>query len=199
VAVAVGDATGKGLDAATYTAELKFALRAFLRQHGCPAKALEQLNAFVAENERLDPRQLGQSYTAVALSVIDTDTGELATSLAGAEPPILLSEGGETVELEIGGPLLGVVADFPYPRQSHRMRPGDVLLLSTDGLVEARDRPTNTFFGSAGIVGAVREELRRSGALAEAGKAAIERASAFAGGAIQDDVCLLLARRIMGS
>jgi PAS domain S-box-containing protein len=65
VALVVGDATGKGLGAAAHTAEVKFALRAFLREHAGPASALEHLNNFLVDRDRLDPAHLGTSYVAL--------------------------------------------------------------------------------------------------------------------------------------
>jgi len=44
IAFVVGDVTGKGLTAASYTAEIKFALRAFLRESANPARALYRLS-----------------------------------------------------------------------------------------------------------------------------------------------------------
>jgi serine phosphatase RsbU (regulator of sigma subunit) len=54
VALVVGDVTGKGLAAASYTAEIKFALRAYLRESDDPAAALQRLNHFLVGAQRLD-------------------------------------------------------------------------------------------------------------------------------------------------
>ena len=70
---------------------------------------------------------------------------------------------------------------------------------STDGLTEARRRTGKKLemFGYDGLVTAVREEVAwHMSSLGDAGIAVAERARSFAGGAINDDVCLLLARCI---
>ncbi len=119
-------------------------------------------------------------------------------------------ESGETVELmDRGGLLLGVNAGAQYREQRVLLGPGDVLALTTDGLTEARrwsggSRDSNggggrvrDFFGYDGLVRAVREEVAQNpSSLADAGMAVAKRAREFAGGTINDDVCLLLARRI---
>ena len=201
VALVVGDATGKGLDAATYTAEVKFALRAFLREYPSPAIALKRLNAFLADRERLDPLHLGGSYVALAVCLVDTHTGALSCAWGGIEPPFILRKGtGEVVELlACGGPLLGVDAESEYDEQRDSLGDGDVLAMSTDGLTEARrwtqDGQNREFFGYEGLVRSVREEVAgHPASLGDAGLAVARRARDFAGGSVNDDVCLLLAR-----
>ncbi|MES2464266.1 MAG: PAS domain S-box protein, partial [Armatimonadota bacterium] len=71
IALVVGDATGKGIEASTYTAEVKFALRAFLRENPQPATALKRLNVFLTEKERLDPFHRAGSYVALSLSLVN--------------------------------------------------------------------------------------------------------------------------------
>ena len=56
VALVVGDVTGKGLEAATHTAEVKYALRAILREHPHPAQALGRLNDFLVAGQRAGRR-----------------------------------------------------------------------------------------------------------------------------------------------
>jgi sigma-B regulation protein RsbU (phosphoserine phosphatase) len=200
VALIVGDITGKGLEAATYAAEVKFGLRAILREHTSPAVALTRLNRFVAGSERLDPTHLGQSYVAVAVAVVDTGTGAVEAAMAGTEMPFLMRAAtGEVVTFEAGGPLLGVAVDMEYGGQRDVMAEGDLLVMSTDGLTEARHpERRRQFFGAEGLAQAVREATALIPSLAQVGLAVVERARAFAGGAINDDVCLLLARRRLG-
>jgi serine phosphatase RsbU (regulator of sigma subunit) len=186
--------TGKGLDAATYTAEIKFALRAFLREDASPATALERLNRFIASAQRLDKVHLGATYVAAAVVVVNTATGELIASSAGMEPPLLVREGRahEALELTAGGPLLGAVVPATYETQEAVLAPGDILAITTDGITEARR--AGAFFGLDGLAATVRE-LAHLESLAEIGQTVAERSRQFAGGKRQDDVCLLLARR----
>lgn len=195
VACVIGDATGKGLPAATYTAEVKFALRAFLREFASPAIALERLNNFVVDAERLDRAHLGASYVAVAIVLVDTRTGEVIAASAGMEAPFILRDGpeGELVELAAGGLMLGVEPRTEYDAQTNQLQPGDLLVMTTDGIIEARRG--REFFGQTGLVNALRETLPVLPTLAAVGEAVMQRAKTFAGRRLQDDVCLLLARR----
>ncbi|MES2465190.1 MAG: SpoIIE family protein phosphatase [Armatimonadota bacterium] len=201
IGLVVGDATGKGIEASTYTAEVKFALRVFLRESLSPAAALRRLNLFLTEKERLDPWHVGGSYVALSVILVNTSEGDLCCAWGGIEPPFVLrGDTGDALEmLECSGPLLGVDAQSEYREQRATLRDGDVLAMSTDGLTEARrGRGRNMeLFGYEGLVAAVREEVaKHPSSLGDAGIAVAERARAFAGGTINDDVCLLLARCI---
>jgi PAS domain S-box-containing protein len=201
VALVVGDATGHGIEAATFTAEAKFALRAFLRESPRPAVALQRLNVFLADKDRLDPRHMGNCcYIALALCVVDTRSQELCCAWAGIEPPFVLrAETGKVVELlECDGPLLGMDHAGEFREQCAALAIGDVLAMSTDGLTEARRRGSNgrvEFFGLDGVERAVREEVaRHPHSLGDTGVGVAQQARDFAGGTINDDICLLLVR-----
>lgn len=197
VALVVGDATGKGLEAATFTAEMKFVLRAYLREYPSPAIALERLNDFIVDKDRLDPTHLGQAYVALSVAVVDTQTGHVTASLAGIESPLVVRANGQVEELGPAGLLLGVAPRSRYTSLSTQIEMGDVLAMSTDGLVEARHPlRRQEFFGVERLIRALRVAIRRHESLAEAGKLVMDRARRFSGGVINDDVCLMLARRV---
>ena len=188
VALVVGDVTGKGLAAATHTAEVKYALRAILHEHPAPTSALSRLNSFLAQPQ---PGGAGPPLVAVALAVVDARTGEAWVASAGAEHPLVLRASGSAEEIRAGGMLLGTLRGTEYEAQAVRLGPGDSLLLVTDGLTEARRGAE--FFGYEGLTRAAqRAQAAGAGRL---GEAIIADAKGFTGGTLHDDVCLLLVRR----
>ena len=188
VALVVGDVTGKGLAAATHTAEVKYALRAILHEHPDPARALTRLNRFLMQAQ---PGADAQPQVAVALAVVDTRVGEALVSSAGAEHPLLLRADGRAEAIPAGGMLLGTLRESDYEAQRVRLAPGDCLLLVTDGLTEARQG--QAFFGYDGLMRAAqRAQAADTGRI---GQAIVADAKRFTGGALHDDVCLLLVRR----
>ena len=188
VALVVGDVTGKGLAAATHTAEVKYALRAILHECPAPAPALARLNRYLAQGQ---PDGGMQPLVAVALAVVDTQTGDASIASAGAEHPLLLRANGAVEEIAAGGMLLGTLWDTAYDAEALRLAPGDCLLMVTDGLTEAhRGRD---FFGYTGLIAAARQA--QAGGAGSMGKAIIADAKQFTGGTLHDDVCLLLVRR----
>ncbi|MEV0629235.1 SpoIIE family protein phosphatase [Nonomuraea wenchangensis] len=142
VLLAVGDVAGHGIEAAAAMARLRHALAALsVTTTRDPARLLAALNRLLFAGDPTGPPRGGVPVTATAVVArYEPATGRLVWARAGHPPP-LLARAGRTVELDRpGGPLLGAFPDARYSATSTRMRPGDVLLLYTDGLVEHRRR-----------------------------------------------------------
>ncbi|GAA2703037.1 PP2C family protein-serine/threonine phosphatase [Actinoplanes palleronii] len=130
VALAVGDVAGHGTEAASGMAHLRFALVAWLSAGiRDPGLLLRHLNRLCA--------QLGITGTAV-VGVYDPETRLLPWARAGHMAP-LLGRAGRSSDLERPpGLLLGAEAEADFPVVTARLRPGDLVLFYTDGLVERR-------------------------------------------------------------
>lgn len=191
VALVVGDATGKGLSAGIRTAEIKFVLRAFLRELPDPGHAFARLNDFLHDAQRVsyhDP----ESFIVLTLVVIDTTTGVTTFTVAGAEEPIILRAGGTGETVPATGLPLGILPGQVYAAAMGSLAPGDAVLLTTDGITEARRGPRE-FLGNEGMLRLA--EQAAAGSVRYIGQAVLEGARAFAGGTLHDDVCILVARR----
>jgi len=191
LAMVVGDVSGKGLEAASRTAEIKFTLRAYLREYPHAATAMERLNAFLCEARALEMPASGY-FVCLTLAILSPASGRLEICSAGAEPSFLLRASGETLALREGGLALGVAAKAEYTSLTLTQQVGDLLLMITDGLTEARHG--KEFLGEAGVADLARRSLE-AGNLAQIGDAILSGAQAFALGPLHDDACLLLARR----
>ncbi len=194
VALVVGDVSGKGLAAAARTAEIKYALRAYLRETPEPGAALANLSAFLYDNQRLGDEtdeNGGSVFVTLAVVVVHSGTGEARAAAAGAEPPLLLSASGQAAAIPALGPLPGMTRNTSYDSCAFTLGVGDTLVLVTDGITEARNGPD--FLDYDGLI-----RLAQGAAsvpLSELGEAILSGARAFAQGSLHDDVCLLLARR----
>ncbi|MEV6343683.1 PP2C family protein-serine/threonine phosphatase [Actinoplanes sp. NPDC051851] len=134
VLLAVGDVAGHGTQAATTMAQLRHALRALTVVDSDPGTLLGHLNRLTCDLERETPEL---AATAV-LARYDPLRRELLWAQAGHPPP-LLTRSGRTIPLgRPAGSMLGVVEDARYASALTVLRPGDVLMLYTDGLVEYR-------------------------------------------------------------
>jgi len=199
VALVVGDVTGKGLEAASYTAEIKYALRAFLRESPNPARAMYRLNHYLIEAKRLDVQRpdAPTQYVALSIAVVEAQTGEVHFSAAGAEPPVVIrSRTDATAEtVEIYGPLLGVDLDSEFGTVTTTLEQSDLLVMVTDGVTEMRKRERGAeLFGYERFSEAAREASLLP-SLDAAAQKIVSAALGFADNHRSDDICLLLARR----
>jgi PAS domain S-box-containing protein len=196
VALVLGDVMGHGLPAAIFTAELKYTLRGFVREHVYPARILTQMNAYLCESHRLHQEGLNEegdeAPVCLTLAVVNKATGQGLVAAAGMEPPLLVRRDGPMEELKVGGLLLGFQPEAVYEEMPFQLEPGDLILLTTDGVTEARQG--KEFLGYDGLM-RLAQEAQRLETLEEMGQTILDGAKSFAYGTLKDDACVLLARR----
>lgn len=191
VALVVGDTTGKGLAAATRTAEVKFALRAYMHEHEYPARVMERLNDFLCDTHQSDNHE--DTMVALAIALVDLSAGEVTVAAAGAEPPLILGSDGSTRQAAATGVPLGAFRGLTYIQFEMALEEGDTIIMATDGVTEARRN--KEFLSYEGMVDLARVHVAGTQSLSEAGGAMLSAARKFAQDKFQDDVCILLARR----
>jgi serine phosphatase RsbU (regulator of sigma subunit) len=185
LASVIGDVSGHGIEPSITAFQVKYLLRVFLRQYRDPAQALEELNAQIAEQTR------SEEFVSLCLVVFDQSAGTLRYASAG-HPPAWLWHDGEVRPLRSTGPLLTLEAKGSYYSREVELDPGDLLLLYTDGLAEAR--AGEQLFGEDRIASALR---RDPGVSADVlCKSLLAAARDFASAPLTDDVAILAIRRV---
>lgn len=187
--VVIADVSGKGIAAALLMAFVRPVLRSALDRSGDPVEALERTNHIL-----VDERRTGLFVTVLA-GVLDLDSGVFNFANAGHEEPLLAPPGGgEARWLRGGGPLLGIFGRLDLVAQSVEIRPGERLVLYTDGITDAAS-PDGVRFGDERLRQAVRDTCDD---LAEdTCRAVISGVLAFQGDAHPaDDLALLVLRRV---
>ncbi|MCH8804659.1 MAG: SpoIIE family protein phosphatase [Planctomycetes bacterium] len=134
IGVAIADAAGSDIPTALLTVFIKRALRGkethadgyrILR----PSQVLERLNRLILEADLPTCPLVSVSYAA-----INIETLEVSLSRGGGPYPIVRRANGTLEPLQPAGSILGVLPDAEFEEQSARLRPGDTLLLHSDGL-----------------------------------------------------------------
>jgi phosphoserine phosphatase RsbU/P len=184
LAAIIGDVAGHGIDPAITAFQAKYLLRVFLRQYRDPAQALEELNVQLSAGGR------PEEFISACVLLFDTQAGTLRYSSAG-HPAAWLWHEREVRPLRATGPLLMLDPKAGYYSREIPLESGDVCLMYTDGLAEARDG--EQLYGEERVA----NFLRRDPGVAPdvLCKSLLEAAQDFASGPINDDVAILAIRR----
>ncbi|PWR11102.1 serine/threonine-protein phosphatase [Micromonospora acroterricola] len=152
----LGDVSGKGVEAAVFTGQLRQCLQALHRVESHPARLLRLLNDALLETTQAH----GQGrFATIVLGVArpDRDGGITLTMAGGGHlPPLVLRASGEVESVPLRGMLIGVVPDPRVGEVTVRLAPGETCLLYSDGVTEARGgRRGDEQFGPERLVTAV--------------------------------------------
>lgn len=149
IAVAVGDASGNSIPAAM----IMSAVRGALRTH--PASADDVTRRIVEINKTLCHITNAQQFMSLCYGVLDPATRCFVYCNAGHPSPLLFRD-GQAICLDSHGLLLGVLPDAEYDCSTLQLDRGDLLVLYSDGISEARNAG-HVLFGTAGIISSVCE------------------------------------------
>jgi phosphoserine phosphatase RsbU/P len=184
----LGDVAGKGAEAAALTSLTRYTLRAGAVMSHDTVAILHTLNSV------LNQRHGGEMPTLTTLIVgtLQPSEGGIDVHLAsGGHPPaLLLTADGSVFEVTtIGGQAVGVVADPHFAAANILLKPGDTLLLYTDGLTEARvGTGTNRFDDDGALLDFAR---RNTPASPSEIVNALSTLLVDLGAGVEDDVALL--------
>jgi GAF domain-containing protein/ActR/RegA family two-component response regulator len=185
----IGDVSGKGLDAAVHWAMVKYTLRAFALDGELePSLVLGRVNEVVCSLE-----QQGDVFITLFYGMLDLPSGILRYASAGHDSPFILRNSGDVEYLESTGRALGLLGGAFYDQRAVNLRPGDKLLMYTDGATDARHG--NQFLELDGLVRLAAKNAE--GSCADLVNGLYNDVVAFSKGGLHDDIALL-ALRITG-
>ncbi len=184
--IVLADVMGTGLPASMLMANLQASLRILGPEYDQMHALAGRLNELFRYNLKV------MRFISMFLLTIDVDAGVLRYCNAGHNPPLWWQAASRSVRwLRPTGPAIGLMHAPAFTSETLRFASGDLLLLYTDGLVEARNGQ-GAAFGEERLAHYVGHH---HGATAEAVLAGLLKAVArFAGGDIQDDVALLVVK-----
>lgn len=130
----VADVAGKSVPAALLMATLQASLHTLAGLCTTPLELINRLNRYCCEQNIG-----GRRFTTAFLAELDPLTRQLTYVNAGHNWPVLRRASGSLERLQTGGVPLGLMRDTPFESQQISLQPGDLLIIFTDGLVEAEN------------------------------------------------------------
>lgn len=153
--VVIADVSGKGVSSALVMSTVQATLHALVVGVHSFERLLWQLNGMIRDFTG------GTKYLTLFLALLDSENRRLHYINAGHNPPVLAHSDGRFKLLEEGGTVLGLLPHVRFARAQTTLEPGDVLVLYTDGIVEASNR-SDEMFGVEGLLRSI-EATRQGG------------------------------------
>lgn len=151
--IALGDVSGKGMDAAMLMSSLHASVRAQATTQSSIARLVGEINRYLHENTP------SNKFVTLFTGMLDPARNVLTYSNAGHNPPLLIrSAGGDVCYLEEGGLPVGITAPLEYLESEVAFEPGDVLIAYSDGISESANALGEEFTESR-LIDVVRKYL----------------------------------------
>jgi sigma-B regulation protein RsbU (phosphoserine phosphatase) len=139
----IADVSGKSISAALFMAYSRTVMRAAAFSSGTASEALKESNNVIAADS--GSRNSGM-FVTLFFGVLDPTSRRLSYANAGHNPPQLFrAKEGKFEALEVTGVALGMMDEMEYEEKEIELQSEDVLVLYTDGLVEAMDHNQQLF------------------------------------------------------
>lgn len=142
----LGDVSGKGMAASILMSNLHAMFRTLIPLDMPLCDLVKRANRLFCEST------LANQYATLICGKLNT-SGELEFCNAGHLPPMILGESG-TVQLESAGLPLGMFCDSSFVSSGAKLKPGETLLLFSDGVTEANNEAGEEF-GMSRVIGSV--------------------------------------------
>jgi sigma-B regulation protein RsbU (phosphoserine phosphatase) len=196
-ALAVGDVSGKAAPAALYAALVSGILRSLAIQQLSPASLLAALN------DQLQERKLAAQYVTMLMAVWDDATQTITLANAGSVQPLFVTADTKSLTnalsvstLQLEGFPLGLFPDVTYEETVLPMRPGDMVIFFSDGIVDALN-PQGEMFGDDRLVTLLHHHPTAHRSAESAVEAILEAVTLFQAGSDHfDDETVVVLRAI---
>jgi sigma-B regulation protein RsbU (phosphoserine phosphatase) len=148
ISIAFGDSSGKGAAAALYGAMVNGRMRTLAPRRRSPADLLKALN------DALMQRKVEGRYVTLLIALWHAHSQTLTMANAGGSPPMICRD-GDIEKIQVEGVPLGLLPDREYDEVVFQARPGDLIILYSDG-VSDHISPAGEEYGRGSLARAVR-------------------------------------------
>ena len=189
IGLAVADVSDKGIPAALFMMSSRTLLKGTAIGLATPGKVLTELNSILHDDNKTT------MFVTMLYALYEPDTGVFSYSNGGHCNPIVIHSNGDCSELSTtDGVVLGVVPELEYVEKSAIIRPGETVIMYSDGVSEATNSQGEEF-GLERLFRAFGGQAPRSAE--EANERILAAVAEFAGETSQSDdvTCLALHRR----
>ena len=187
IGIVIADVSGKGLEAAVFTAMTKYTLRAFASEDPEPGSTLRRANDSMAKVS-------GEwGFVTTVYGLLDPRTGSITVANAGHPPCLIIRASGDHLELKgaVQSLPLGIMPDVEYVECEDVLETGDVLVGYTDGVTDARrDGEPYEVERLVEVIKATRHVAPE-----EIARAIYESVLEYSSGSLQDDIALVVIKR----
>lgn len=188
----IADVSGKSVPAALFMALSRVVVRASAVPGKSMAEALQDANRLIVSNSGSENSGM---FVTLFLAALSSDSKEMIYANAGHNPPLIYrAKDGAHEELYVTGAALGMMDGLEYEERQVAFQPGDILVMYTDGIVEAMN-------GKGELFGLKRLESSIKAAAHEPSKRLMEKIlediSLFSGTEEQsDDITVIVVKAV---
>ena len=187
IALALGDSSGKGVEATADAAMVKYSLHAALYSDPDPAQTLTHSNSVAYAQLK------NGHFVTLVYGLYNASSGHLKLGVAGHPYPIYYKARTASAGfIEGNDPAFGLMEENEFSATETALEPGDIIVLYTDGIIELRRK--KEFFGSERLAKLVAKYAEKGAQ--DLANAIIDAARDFADGKFTDDIVLLVIKRV---
>ncbi len=151
ICLSFGDVAGKGVPGAMIMSRMSSCVQSTIHHVQDVVEAMEAINHHMCDG-KIEGR-----FVTYVLCIVDTRNHEVVLSNAGHASPIIRRAGGtvEQFDQEIAGPAIGIFEGYPYQAETRKLAPGDMVVITTDGVEEAMN-PQGELYGTQRVLDLVK-------------------------------------------
>ncbi len=154
----IGDAAGKGFPGTIFMTNVRSVFRVISSTEKNPGTLLKKINDFICH----DSRSTSGLFMTFLYGIYDPSSGEFSYANAGHYAPIVFQKKNQSFsEANISEMPLGIAPDIEYPTGTVKLSSGDIIVLYTDGVTEAKNRKKE-IFGLKALINIVKKNHAHS-------------------------------------